>query len=106
MAFSVSRSPPALTISTNGLNASGGQLSWVSQLVRVNVRTRSGFERREDLGNASAAVIADQVDLIDLQDIEHFFQHFCIGRHGDILIRLDLGVAMRQEIDRDAAANV
>jgi hypothetical protein len=43
IASNVSRRPPALTISTNGLNASGGQLSWASQLVRVNVRTRSGL---------------------------------------------------------------
>jgi hypothetical protein len=65
-----------------------------------------GIERREDLSNASAAVIADQVDPIDLQGIEHLFQHLRVGSHGDILIRRDLGVAMRQKIDRDAAADV
>jgi hypothetical protein len=60
-------------MSTNGLNASGGQLSWVSQLVRV---------------------------------IEHFSQHLRVCGHRNILIRRDLGVAMRQEIHRDAAADV
>jgi hypothetical protein len=30
-----------------------------------------GIERREDLSNASAAVVTDQVDLIDLQSVEH-----------------------------------
>src|ERR1700747_1564331 len=43
IALRVLLSPPAATISTNGLNASGGQLSWVSQLVSVSVRTRSGL---------------------------------------------------------------
>src|SRR6202011_5912612 len=59
-----------------------------------------GIERRENLSNASAAVVADQVDLIDLQGIEHLFQHLRVGSYGDILIRRDLGVAMGQEIHR------
>ena len=65
-----------------------------------------GIERREDLGDAAAAVVADQVDLIDLQRIEHLLQHRRVSRHGDILARRDLGVAMRQKIDGHAAANV
>ena len=65
-----------------------------------------GIERRENLSNASAAVVADQVDLIDLQGIEHLFQHLRVGSYGDILIRHDLGVAMGQEIHRNAAADV
>lgn len=64
------------------------------------------IERREDLSNASATVVADQVDLIGLQGIEHLSQHLRVGGHGNILIRRDLGVAMRQEIHRDAAADV
>lgn len=38
--------------------------------------------------------------------IEHLSQHLRVGGHGNILIRRDLGVAMRQEIHRDAAADV
>ncbi len=49
---------------------------------------------------------ADEVDPINLQGIEHFFQHLRVGAHRHILIRRDLGVAMRQEIHRDAAADV
>ena len=50
-------------IARNGLNASGGQLSWASQSVSVRLRTRSGMRRREDLRDAAAAVVADEVDL-------------------------------------------
>ena len=50
----------------------------------------------ENLRNAAAAVIADQINLIDMQGFEHLVQHVRIGGHRDVLIRPDLGVTMRQ----------
>jgi hypothetical protein len=66
------------------------------------LRIKSG----EDLSDAAAAVIADQVDLIDFKGIEHLFQHLRVGGQGDILIRRDLGIAMRWEIHGNAAADI
>jgi hypothetical protein len=63
-------------------------------------------ERGEDLGNAAAAVVSDQIDLIDGKRVEKLSQHMGIGRHGDVLVGRDLGVAMRQQINRDAPPDI
>jgi hypothetical protein len=54
----------------------------------------------------AAALIADQVDLVYMQGIEHLFQHGGIRSWRDNLARLDLGVAVRKQVDGNATADV
>jgi AraC-like DNA-binding protein len=53
-----------------------------------------GMRRCEDLRYTAAAIVADQVDLIDLERGEGLAQHIGVGGDGHVLIRIDLGVAM------------
>ena len=60
---------------------------------------------RSEIWAIAAAVVTDQVDLVDVQSIEHFPQHIRIGGHGDVLTGCDFRVAMGQQIDCDAATD-
>jgi hypothetical protein len=62
--------------------------------------------RGEDLRDAAAAVVANEVHLTDLQRIEKLPEHLGVGGHGHVLLRRDLAVAMRQQVHRDAASDV
>ena len=87
------------------MNASGSSYrayrSWEGQRAHA-----SWIERGENLADTAAAVVADQVDLVDGESIEQFAQHVRIGRDRDVLAGHDLRVAVRQQIRRDAVANV
>ena len=63
-------------------------------------------QRGEDLRDAAAAVVADEVHAVDVQGIEKFLEHLRIGRHGHILIRRDFGVTMRKQVHGYTAPNV
>ncbi len=65
-----------------------------------------GIQGREDLRDAAAAVIADEIDLVDLESIKRLSQHVRVGGHGNVPIRADLGIAVRQQVHRYAAADV
>src|ERR1700738_1944115 len=65
-----------------------------------------GIQGCENLSDAAAAVIADHVDLVDLQCVKHLSQHVGVGGHGDVLPWLDLGIAMCQQVYCDTAANI
>ena len=60
----------------------------------------------EDLGNAAATVVTDQIHLIDMQGVEKFIQHLRVGGNRHVLIRCDFSVTVREQINCDAAANV
>jgi hypothetical protein len=104
--FIASRRPPAIAISTKGLNAYGGQLSWVSQLVSVKTPRAIGIRRCEDLRYAAAAIVADQADLIDLERAEDLAQHVGVGGDGNVLIWVDLGVPVCQQIHGNAPTRI
>jgi hypothetical protein len=59
---------------------------------------------REDLADSCSGVIADQVDLIDLQRIEHRHQRGGLRGEGGILPGADAGVAEAHQIRRQASA--
>jgi len=58
------------------------------------------------LRDAAAAVIADEIDLIDLQGIEKFLEHLCVCSDGNVLVRRDFGVAMREQVQGNATPDV
>ena len=41
-----------------------------------------------------------------LERVEKLPQHVRVGRHRHVLVRRDLGVAVREQVDRDAAPDV
>src|SRR6202030_2264940 len=65
-----------------------------------------GIERCEDLSDPAAAVVNDQVNLIDPQGIEHLSEHVSVSGDGDVLIWFDLRIAMRQQVHRNAATDI
>ena len=80
-------------------------------VVRVAIREREaahtrGIERREDLRDAAAAVVTDQVHLVDLEHVHELPQHLRVRGHRHVLVRSDLRLPVRQQVDRDAAAHV
>ena len=79
--------------------------------MRIAVRQREAshtlrMQRCEDLSDAAAAVIPDQVYLRDIHGIEKLLEHARIGGHRDVLIRPDLGVTMREQVQRDTAPEI
>ena len=60
----------------------------------------------EDLRDAAAAVVADEIDVGDRQRVEKFAQHRGIGGHRHVLGAGDLGVAVRQQVQRDTATRI
>jgi len=58
------------------------------------------------LRDTTAAVVADQINLVDLQRVQKFPQHVCVSRDRHVLVRRDVGFAMRQQINRDAPADI
>ena len=66
----------------------------------------AGVQRGEYLAHAAAAIVADQVHLFDFQCIQKLSQHVSICRHGNILRRRDFGIAVRQQIQRNAAPQI
>ena len=60
--------------------------------------------RGKDLRDGAARVVADQIDLVDAEMVEHFGQHLRLRGERDVLLWCDLGVAQPHQVDRDAAA--
>jgi hypothetical protein len=60
----------------------------------------------ENLRDAAAAIVAYQVDLLDVQRIQHLPEHLCIGGYRHVLLLVDFGIAMRQQVRRDAAPEI
>ena len=60
----------------------------------------------ENLRDAAATIIADKIDLIDVQGIEKFLKHPGVGRDGNVLAGRDFGVAMRKKVHGYAAPEV
>jgi hypothetical protein len=58
------------------------------------------------LRDTAAAIVADQVDLIDLERVEGLTQHIGVGGDGHVLISIDLSVAMRQQIHGNAPTRI
>jgi len=56
-------------------------LSWVSQLVSVSVRTRSGLSAAKIWQIPPPLSFSDQIDLIYVQRVEHVLQHLRVGGH-------------------------
>jgi len=65
-----------------------------------------GIRGREDLTDPSAAVVSDQVHLIDVQGVEKLFEHLRVRRDRNVLFRRDFGVAMGQQINGDAPPDI
>src|ERR1700737_5340569 len=63
------------------------------------------IESGEYLGDAAAAVISDDIHLIDVQRIEKVVEHLCICCDRHILVGCDVGVSVREQVDRYRAAN-
>jgi len=72
--FQCSAQAPAAAIARKGLKASGGQLSLRIAIGECEAANALRTERGENLRDAAAAVIADEIDLIDLQGIEKFLE--------------------------------
>ena len=66
------------------------------------LRVRGG----EDLRDPAAAVVAHEIHLIDLQGVDELRHHLGIRGDRHILLGLDLGLAVREQIERDAAPRV
>jgi hypothetical protein len=62
-----------------------------------------GVERGEDLADPATAVVADYVGLGDAQGVEELAQHDGVRGYRYVLPGLDLGVAVREQVDGDAA---
>jgi len=60
----------------------------------------------QDLRDTAAAVVADEIDLVDIERVEELREHRGVRRHRDILIRGNLGIAVCQEIHGDAPPHV
>ena len=60
----------------------------------------------EDLADPAAAVVADEVDLVDVQRVEYFGEHVGVGGDRHVLFRGDFGVAVGEQIHGDAASDV
>jgi hypothetical protein len=79
-----------------------------------NVDEADGISRRhtlrircgEDLCNPATAVVAHEIHPVDAHGVENFLEHVRIGRHGDVLIRRDFGVAMRKQVHGYTAPDV
>lgn len=77
-------------------------------VVRVAIGQRQAAHalrmlRGKDQCHAAAAVVADEVDLLDVHRIEELREHLCIGGGRHVLAGRDLGRAVGQQVDRDAA---
>ncbi len=59
--------------------------------------------RGEDLRNGAAAVIGDQIDLVDAERVQHLGDHLRLRGEGNILRRRNLGVAEPHQVDGDTA---
>ncbi len=59
--------------------------------------------RGENLRDGAAAVVADQIDLVDAQRIDDLGDHARLRRERDILRRSDVGVAEPHQVDGDTA---
>ena len=58
---------------------------------------------RKNLRDGAAAVIGDQIDLVDAKRVQHLGDHLRLRRERDILRGADLGVAEPHQVDGDAA---
>jgi hypothetical protein len=79
--------------------------------VSITVREREAphtlrMVRGEDERNTPAAVVANEVDLLNVESVEKLLKHSCLRIRGDILSRLDLTCAVSQEVERDTSAHV
>jgi hypothetical protein len=106
MASSVPRKPPLAAIARNGLKALGRPI-----VVGVAVGEREAanalrVQCSEDLCDTAAAVVANEIYLIDVQSIEKFPKHLRIGIYRYVLIRRDFCVAVRKQVDGYAAPDV
>ena len=64
------------------------------------------IQGRKNLRDARTAVIADEINLIDLQNIEEFLEHVRVGSHRNVLIGSDFCVAMRQKVHSNAPSDI
>jgi hypothetical protein len=70
------------------------------------MRTRSGYDATKIWRDASAAVVADEIDPVDTEGVEKLLEHDGIGGHRHVLFRRDLGAAVREQVDRDATPDI
>ena len=63
-------------------------------------------QRTEDLRDAASAVISDEIRLFHVQRIEKLLEHLCVCRDGHVLIARDVRLAVRQQVDGNAAPDV
>ena len=79
--------------------------------MRVAVRERETsdafrVESREYLGDTAATIVSDKIHLIDVQRLEKFAKHLRICRDRYVLVGRDFRVAVRKQVDRDAAPKI
>ena len=61
--------------------------------------------RGENLRDGAAAVVGDEVDLIEAERVAERLQHRRLRAERDVLVRFCRAVAMRDEVDRETAAD-
>src|SRR5262249_59733672 len=58
----------------------------------------------EDLRDGTAAVVANHVDLFDVQSVQNLGDHMRLGRERDILGWPDLGIPQTHQVDGNTTA--
>ena len=61
---------------------------------------------RKNLRDACTAVIADEINLIDLQSVEEFLEHLRVGGHRNVLIGSNFCVAVGQKVHSNAPTDI
>src|SRR3954447_9867561 len=62
--------------------------------------------RGEDLGNSRAAVVGDQIDLVQIQPVAEGLQHLGLHAERHVLIGCDPRVAVSHQVNRNAPSQI